>query len=59
MDHHTQFTNPAYDYRMYDRIWQRVSPDLEPYPELRAEDSSPESGCANGQLTVTPRGESG
>lgn len=26
-----------YDYRMYDRIWQRVSPDLTPYPELRNE----------------------
>ena len=26
---------PAYDYRLYDRIWQRVSPDLAPYPELR------------------------
>ena len=28
-------TAPAYDYRLYDRIWQRVSPDLAPYPELR------------------------
>ena len=27
----------AYDYRMYDRIWQRVSPELDPYPEVRAE----------------------
>lgn len=26
----------AYDYRLYDRIWQRVSPDLNPYPEIRA-----------------------
>jgi len=55
MDHHTQFTDPAYDYRMYDRIWQRVSPELEPYPELRAEDAAPDA--ANGQLA--PRGESG
>ena len=30
-----------YDYRMYDRIWQRVSPDLTPYPELRAEIEPP------------------
>ena len=22
----------TYDYRRYDRIWQRVSPTLEPYP---------------------------
>lgn len=26
----------AYDYRIYDRIWQRVSPDLNPYPDVRA-----------------------
>lgn len=26
----------TYDYRMYDRIWQRVSPDLNPYPDVRA-----------------------
>ena len=25
-----------YDYRMYDRIWQRVSPGLNPYPDVRA-----------------------
>lgn len=25
----------AHDYQMADRIWQRVSPDLTPYPELR------------------------
>lgn len=24
------------DYRKYDRIWQRVSPELNPYPEVRA-----------------------
>lgn len=34
-----------YDYRMYDRIWQRVSPDLDPYPDVRAaQGSGPESG---------------
>lgn len=22
----------AYDYRPYDRLWQRVAPGLEPYP---------------------------
>ena len=26
----------AYDYRRYDQIWQRVSPDLNPYPDVRA-----------------------
>ena len=25
----------VYDYRQYDRIWQRVAPNLEPYPEVR------------------------
>lgn len=24
----------AYDFRKYDRIWRRVAPDLEPYPDL-------------------------
>jgi hypothetical protein len=28
--------NSDYDYRDYDRIWRRVSPDLNPYPEVRA-----------------------
>ena len=29
--------NPtAYDYRMYDQIWKRVSPDLDPYGDIRA-----------------------
>ena len=27
------------DYRMYDRIWQRVSPELNPYPDVRGESS--------------------
>ena len=27
------------DYRRYDRIWQRVSPELTPYPEARAAQS--------------------
>lgn len=31
-----QCPETPYDYRMYDRIWQRVSPDLDPYPEVRA-----------------------
>lgn len=26
----------AYDYRLYDHIWKRVSPELDPYPEVRA-----------------------
>ena len=32
----------TYDYRLYDRIWQRVSPELVPYPALRSgEESAP------------------
>jgi len=26
----------AYDYHLYDQVWQRVAPDLNPYPEVRA-----------------------
>ena len=25
----------VYDYRQYDRVWQRVAPTLEPYPGMR------------------------
>ena len=27
-----------YDFRKYDQIWQRVAPDLEPYPNLQKEE---------------------
>lgn len=30
-------TNELYDYREYDRIWRKVSPELNPYPQARAE----------------------
>lgn len=34
----------VYDYRQYDRIWRRVSPELDPYPEIRAEaDRTPQT----------------
>lgn len=35
MDIGNQFSGSDYDYRKYDRIWQRVAPDLDPYPEVR------------------------
>ena len=35
MEHTTQSTE-AYDFRQYDRIWQRVAPNLEPYPGMAA-----------------------
>lgn len=28
--------NAAYDYRRYARVWQRVDPTLDPYPDVRA-----------------------
>lgn len=30
----------VYDYRQYDRVWQRVAPDLEPYPGMNAQMAS-------------------
>lgn len=33
MEHMTQ-TPEVYDFRQYDRIWQRVAPTLEPYPGM-------------------------
>jgi len=41
----------TYDYRMYDRIWKRVSPDLDPYPEIRA---ASENAAVSSQPTETP-----
>lgn len=38
----------TYDYRMYDRIWQRVSPDLDPYPDVRAANAA---GAQNAAAT--------
>lgn len=41
----------GYDYRAYDRIWKRVSPELNPYPEIRAEgeeEASPQLCCMAG-----------
>lgn len=31
----------VYDFRQYDRIWQRVAPGLEPYPTTRQETQTP------------------
>ncbi|MHA5220348.1 ferritin-like domain-containing protein [Dysosmobacter sp.] len=28
-------TPASYDYRQYDRVWQRVAPGLEPYPDMK------------------------
>lgn len=34
-----------YDYRLYDQIWQRVSPELDPYPEVRGAQTAPMSAA--------------
>lgn len=44
-----------YDYRMYDRIWQRVSPDLTPYPELRGSGDLPSLAVEEGDLPGADR----
>ena len=36
MEHTTQ-TPEVYDFRQYDRIWQRVAPNLEPYPGMASQ----------------------
>ncbi|BAK97828.1 hypothetical protein OBV_06300 [Oscillibacter valericigenes Sjm18-20] len=30
----------TYDYRQYDRVWQRVAPTLDPYPGMRSENGT-------------------
>lgn len=39
MEHTTQ-TPEVYDFRQYDRIWQRVAPNLEPYPGMSAQQAA-------------------
>ena len=34
-----------YDYRQYDRVWQRVAPNLEPYPGMRQSPDSKNSSA--------------
>ena len=36
-------TPEPYDYRQYDRIWQRVAPTLEPYPPSDTESAQPQA----------------
>ncbi len=40
--YHTPAAAPA-DYAAYDKIWQRVSPGLDPYPEMRRSAGEPET----------------
>ena len=39
-------TPQIYDYRQHDRIWQRVAPNLEPYPALRQSSEQPETALS-------------
>lgn len=57
----------TYDYRQYDRIWQRVAPNLEPYPNIRpagdaavpamAEQAPPVSVPGTPAAPETPEGQ--
>ena len=51
-----QETGAVCDYRLYDRIWQRVSPELNPYPHIRDQEreiAPPETEACH----PAPRGE--
>ena len=40
------------DYRRYDRIWRKVSPEMDPYPEVRAEQTAPPNDSDSKLLTL-------
>ena len=42
----------VYDYRQYDRIWQRVAPNLEPYPGFQGK-TAPALAELPGQQSAT------
>ncbi len=44
----TMHTPEVYDFRQYDRVWQRVAPTLEPYPGMDAQQaaSAQQGACA-------------
>ena len=57
MEHTTQSTE-AYDFRQYDRIWQRVAPNLEPYPGMAAaQPVAPAQQTASVQAEASVRSE--
>lgn len=58
MEHTTQ-TPEVYDFRQYDRIWQRVAPNLEPYPGMSVQQTAVRSEVsaaapAAGRLPAAP-----
>lgn len=42
----------TYDYRQYDRVWQRVSPTLDPYPGMQVEETQP-AGANGGRQAAS------
>jgi hypothetical protein len=48
----------VYDFRQYDRVWQRVAPQLEPYPSQRSADAAAVPAPAAQQSTVPAETES-
>lgn len=43
----TAHTPEVYDYRQYDRIWKRVAPNLEPYPDMKESASAVPAAAVN------------
>ena len=56
MEHTTQ-TPEVYDFRQYDRIWQRVAPNLEPYPGMTVQQTTSVQPTAPVQQTASVRSE--
>ena len=44
--------NEQYDYRKYDQIWQRVAPQENPYPAVRAAAPAPSGNVAPAYQTL-------
>nr|WP_325295323.1 ferritin-like domain-containing protein [uncultured Oscillibacter sp.] len=56
MEHMPQ-TPEVYDFRQYDRIWQRVAPNLEPYPGMAAQPAAAAQQTAPAQPAASARSE--
>ena len=56
MEHMPQ-TPEVYDFRQYDRIWQRVAPNLEPYPGMAAQPAAAAQQTAPAQPAAFARSE--
>lgn len=48
-----QDVSPAYDYRVYDRVWQRVAPGTDPFSP-----DPPAAGMTGGETSPAPSGTS-